>query len=481
MKVTRIAYSWNLNAGKYEQLSEQARRLGQVRSLVWRRYGSLAGVGLSDRAVRDQWMKDGTAESFGVLANAWKETVRDAVADIRACREAAKVPVRRAIRRCIDDRAERKKLFTALKREQWMDDPRLSRLMRKHWKRGQNHTTNQIVVRSDQYRTHRLTDDGYVWLAVPSLERRKMISIPLNTTTAPTGTLRLILRDGKVEVHYVISAADLKSSCRPRGVAKVGVDKGYTEVLTDSDGYHHGEALGSVLKAESDHLKAKNTCRAKIRSVAEKAAKNGDQAKAERIRKNNLGTMKRGRRRRAFEQKVRTITFTAVHAVVDKAGHMVAEDLTRPFVSRAELGRNTNRRLAAWTKGVTAEALNSVSERRGSALTLVNAAYTSQVAPCCRILGTRKGERLHCTRCGAVWQADHAGAINVLERDGDPDITLYTPHARVKQIIQERADRRRTRLPVQDSSLAGAESEPSDSESSAQGIGSRRTPTWTPS
>jgi hypothetical protein len=51
-----------------------------------------------------------------------------------------------------------------------------------------------------------------------------------------------------------------------------------------------------------------------------------------------------------------------------------------------------------------------------------------------------------------VWQADVNAAINVLHRYGDRDITLTTPHARVKQIVQERADRLRTRLPVQDSS-----------------------------
>lgn len=39
VKVTRIAYSRDLNAGKYEQLVEQAKRLGRVRSLVWQRYG----------------------------------------------------------------------------------------------------------------------------------------------------------------------------------------------------------------------------------------------------------------------------------------------------------------------------------------------------------------------------------------------------------------------------------------------------------
>ena len=99
MKVTRIAYSRGVNAGKYGQLVEQAGRLGRARSLVWDRYGSITGVGVSDRQIRDAWMADGAATSCGVLANAWKETVRDAVADIRAHREAAKAKVRRRVGR----------------------------------------------------------------------------------------------------------------------------------------------------------------------------------------------------------------------------------------------------------------------------------------------------------------------------------------------------------------------------------------------
>ena len=82
---------------------------------------------------------------------------------------------------------------------------------------------------------------------------------------------------------------------------------------------------------------------------------------------------------------------------------------------------------------------------------LVNAAYTSQVDPDTHTFGVRKGDRLHCAS-GVVWQADHAAAINVLARLGDPDITLHTPHTRVKQILLAPADRQRIRLPIQDSS-----------------------------
>ncbi|MGW3725323.1 zinc ribbon domain-containing protein [Streptomyces sp. NPDC000851] len=467
MKVTRVAYSKNLNAGKYAQLEEQARRLGVVRTLVWNRFGSVSGVGVKDRAVRDQWLKDGTHLRFGVPANAWKETLRDAMADICASRAAAKVKVRQAIRRKRAAEAEKKRLYTDLKYDWWTNDPYLCRMMRRHSNRGRNHTYNQIVVRSDKYNTF-VHANGNVWISVPSLERRKPIRIPLNTAVAPTGTLRLILRNNRVEVHYAIDSSTMNSSRRSCGTGRIGVDKGYTEVLTDSDGIHHGPELGGLLRDESDFLRAKNARRAKIRSIAEKAAEAGDRAKVDRINRNNLGRLRYNRRRHRFKQCVKDVTYKAVHTVIDKADTIVAEDLTKTIPRRKKLGKDANRRLTAWTKGVTARALNDVSGRRGSALLLVNAAYTSQVVPCCRVLGQRSGDRLHCTQCGVVWQADHAGAINVLERAGDPDISLCTPHTRVKQILQERADRRRTGLPGPGLQPHAAESELSDLSSNAQ-------------
>jgi IS605 OrfB family transposase len=441
VQVTRIAHSKAINAGKVTLLVEQARRLGRVRSLVWQRYGSINGAAVSDRAIRDQWMTDGTAKQFGVLANAWKETVRDAVGDITANRAAAKVPVRKAIARHTSAQAERKRLYSALKADKWVSDPLLSRLMRKHWRRGNNRTHNQIIIRADNVRTFTLVEGGDVWLNVPGLVSRTSVSVPLNTTIAPTGTLRLILRDDRVEVHYQIDAQSLPSAARPCGDRQIGVDKGYTEVLTDSDGVHHGPELGRLLTRESDRLNTKNARRAKLRAIAEKAAAHGDRAKAARITRHNLGTVKKTRQAQRWQQHVKTVTYQTVNAVADKAALIAAEDLTKKFTGRSR-GKNMNRRLAAWTKGVTAQALESVSERRGSALVMVNAAYTSQVDPTTGALGVRRGDRLHCPG-GVVWQADHAAAINVLHRVADPDIGLYTPHSEVKRIVRERTDRHR--------------------------------------
>jgi hypothetical protein len=49
--------------------------------------------------------------------------------------------------------------------------------------------------------------------------------------------------------------------------------------------------------------------------------------------------------------------------MVDKATVIVAEDLSRTFTGRRNLGADTNRRWAAWTTGSTAEALKNVSGR----------------------------------------------------------------------------------------------------------------------
>jgi len=224
MITTRIAYSKKINPGKYAGLQDQAKRLGAVRSEVWQRFGSVNGVCKTDRQIRNQWLEEN--RQFSVLANPWKETLRDAMGDISASCEAAKVKARQAINRHTRDENERKRLYSLLKSNRWTEDTYLRRIMRKYWRRGHNHTTNQIIVRSDNYSTFKLGDQ--VWLKIPGLEKRKTISIPLNTTVAPTGTLRLILRDDVVEVHYSVEV-EKKIDC---GTQTLGIDKGYTEVLT---------------------------------------------------------------------------------------------------------------------------------------------------------------------------------------------------------------------------------------------------------
>lgn len=145
--------------------------------------------------------------------------------------------------------------------------------------------------------------------------------------------------------------------------------------------------------------------------------------------------------------------FQSVHRVADKAAVIAAEDLTASMC-RKSFGKNVNRRLAGWTKGVIAEVLDSVSSRRGSVVVLVNPAYTSQTDSrngC--LLGKRQGDRFHCFD-GGVLQAYQNAARNVLARLSDPDIERFTPYRTVKAILQARTERLRLGLLNQDSSCS---------------------------
>jgi IS605 OrfB family transposase len=427
---TQIAFSHKLNQGKYRALLEQAKRLGVIRSEVWQRFGSIKGVCLRDRTIRDGWIREG--RQFNVPANAWKQTLADAIGDIKANREAAKVKVKQAIRHRTKENAEQKRFYTLLKSDKWADDNFLNRVMRKVCHRGHNHTHNQINVRSDDYTVFTLKNK--VWLKIPSLIKGKRIAIPLSTNVAPKGNLRLILRNEKIEVHYAVEVIKT-NDC---GTQIIGVDKGFTEALTDSDGVN----LGDVLSKESDRLKLKYQRRYKLQTIAKKKPQ---------VTKHNLGRKKLDKQAIKHQSAVRTIVHEAVNAVVKKANVIVCEDLTSPIAGK-KFSKNISRRLSAWTKGVIAQAIENVSRRRGSTVVHVNAAYTSQMDSRNGTLsGKRSGDKFYCED-GVILQADLNAARNVLARSQDHEIGLWTPYQQVKAILLKRTECHRLKLLNQDSS-----------------------------
>jgi IS605 OrfB family transposase len=270
------------------------------------------------------------------------------------------------------------------------------------------------------------------------LIKGKRIAIPLSTNVEPKGNLRIIIRNGKVEVHYAVEVIQT-NDC---GTQTIGVDKGYTEVLTDSDGEHHGVMLGEVLSKESDRLKLKYQRRNKLKAIAKKKPL---------VTKNNLGRKKLDKQAVKHQSVVRTIVHEAVNKVIDKAAVIVTEDLTSPIVGK-KFGKNVIRRLSSWTKGVIASAIENISHRRGSTVIYVNAAYTSQMDSCNGSLsGKRSGEKFY-RENGEVLQADVNAARNVLARLYDSEISRWMPYKQVKAILLQRMNANRLKLLNQDSS-----------------------------
>ena len=211
------------------------------------------------------------------------------------------------------------------------------------------------------------------------MERGQRIAIPLREKRTPSGQLRILLQDdGQLEIHYAVDE-DNACSTRPCGEATVGVDKGYTEAYTDSDGERHGKGLGDLLAAESDARKVKGQRRNRMRDLEQKHRDAGNVQKADRILRHNLGHRKWDRRQKQHNARVRDFLCQAAHSVVDRAGTIACEDLTAPMQSAKVMHRDTQRRLSGWVKGVMADTLISISRRRGTALVLVNPAYTSQI------------------------------------------------------------------------------------------------------
>lgn len=454
--VTRIAVSEGLTGAKFAKLQTMAELCGKIRKDAWRRYGSISAVGRTSRAIRDQdWLAgDCLGADTGLPARVWKATLQDTLDDIGACRAAAIKAVVTNICGRKDDDDERKRRVRALKDGTWTDDSLLRRLMRREWKHGKTSVSNQIVFDCQCYATFDL--DGRMWIKVTSLVPRKLLAIPLKYGQPIEGTIRLILRDdGEVEIHHAVVEAEACAS-RPCGDKELGLDKGYSEVFTDNDGERHGEGLGAILSGDSDHLKTVWASRHKLASLADKAEAKGNHAKAQRIRRNNLGKVKLKRRKMRHRGIVRTHVFTAAHSVLDKAGSVVVEDLSKP-IRGLDRGRNTNRRLSGWPKGLIQEAVEATSRRRRASLDQINAAYTSQWLPCCSTFGKRNGDAIYCTCCGAVYDADTVAAGNILDRKHDQGIGRYTSYRQVRVILEDRArqaahQRSRLRLPSQNSS-----------------------------
>ena len=436
-KVTRILPSQGLHKAKFDRLTRIAALCGRVRGDAWQRCSGLSTAPQSAYAIRNAWMAEGYGW-HGLPARLGKATLSDALGDIAAARDAAKVPVKKAIRhRTRGNPAERQRLYSLLKRNRWDEDSFLYRQMRRKWQGGTSRVTNQIVADTGSYTAK--VWHGRAWVHLQGLERDRRIAIPLRGTHLPTGTLRIILQDdGQVAIHYAIDETAVCST-KPCGQGELGVDKGYTEAYADSEGERHGEGLGDLLAAESDARKVKGQRRNQLRAVEQKHREAGRIQKADNIRRNNLGNRKWDRRQQKHTAQTRDFLCHAAHRVVDRAGTIACEDLTAPMASSRYRHRDTNRRLSGWVKGLMADTLTSISRRRGSALVLVNPAYTSQIDSRTGLLqGTRRGDRFYGLD-GVVLDADTNAARNILQRLYDDGITLYMPYREVKRLLLDRS------------------------------------------
>jgi IS605 OrfB family transposase len=256
------------------------------------------------------------------------------------------------------------------------------------------------------------------------------------------GTIRIVLKRAQTEVHYT---SQIKCSSSSKSDAVIGVDFGYSEVLTDSDGEQYGTEFGNIMRVSSDWLKTKMQNRHKLHALQKKYACSPQvkqKRKARYIKKYNLGNKTLVARQQRLKATLSRDINTAYNKLARKQSNtIVSESLSQAFDYNK--GKNWNRRLSAWVKGMLKERLEFKALAKGFSHQQVNPAYSSQTCSHCGYVDSknRRGDKFQCRHCGHVGHADWIAAMNLKSRYCDREITRYTPYRDVTQILLGRFNR----------------------------------------
>lgn len=433
---TRTYYSKSLDNKTYSELKLIAKKLGILRKIIWHQFSSNPKK-LNDREIRDQWLNAKNNETNfypkiidQIPARLWKETLRDTIGTINAYFEAGFKEVIKTLYKK-HGKTKAKELTKFLKAD-YKSNNELHRLVRKLIPKGVSKADNIICLDEGCY-----TFEQDI-LLVTGLRKRKMLSILLTTKYRPKGNFKIILKeDNRCELRVNFKYQTKVQTEKP--YEAIGVDKGYTEVFTDSTGERHGNDFGKLLTKKSDFLKEKYKNRNKLYAIMKKANEKGDKKKANNIKKNNLDNKKLNRQKEKANIELKEIIYKAAKTLAQKAKIIAIEDLT--FKTKSTKFKNVNRRLSSWIKSTIDEAISKYCFIYGTKLVYVNAAYTSQGDSRynCALVGKRIGNSF----IGfdeVVLDADINAALNILARLYDQEISLYTPPEKVKEILIKRAN-----------------------------------------
>jgi hypothetical protein len=340
--VTRIAIvgTLKLNNWKSNELDLISSRLGSLRSDLWNEFGSLKAWGISEYEI-DKVLRP-INNKYQLSAKLWEATLYDVIGDIHAVQASCIEKVLDALNLKYQKANSKKSVAQhVLESGEWMLHPRLHKLVRSFYHRGHTKVSNQIVIKEYDCKTDR---NGVVWIKFGGLTPGKTLKIPTTLKSEITGQIRLIKRSDRWEIHYT---TDIESAPKRDVGADIGVDRGYSEVYATSsnDGARFiGADFGKLQTTESDYRKEKGVLRNKIRSIAQKAIKKGNSAKADRIKRNNLGRVKWNNREVSFKGRIKTLVFTAtVQLIHDGIKSVAYEDLTEQFSSKAGLFHSKSR------------------------------------------------------------------------------------------------------------------------------------------
>jgi len=316
MKKTIKNYCFNATQAKLDELCKIGQKYSSVKNEIFSKYGSISGFSYLSypRKIRDEWIKTGYANKFGLQARYWKMAFDEAFANIKLNLSNAigKVKINLFQNKGFTEE-EKHYAFYLLKAtdllykaillrdfnipDKFQDKPirrdkvhkyLKSRLRKYIGKRSYQYKHNSFQIDKSMYDVY-IDEKGRLWIGIMGLVPRKRIRLQMTSSIKPESNLRVVLKDKKIEIH---SAVDIDVKEITIGKNVVAIDKGFTEVITSSSGKRYGKGFDEILKVESDRLLERNKNRNKLRALSKKYEEKGNIIKAELIKKNNLGKKK---------------------------------------------------------------------------------------------------------------------------------------------------------------------------------------------
>ena len=175
-----------------------------------------------------------------------------------------------------------------------------------------------------------------------------------------------------------------------------------------------------------------------FRSLLKKTSKD-NLAKAERIRKHNLGRKKQRARYIRDIGVIKTVVNRELNFLFTRKTNpvkaIVVEDLSARM--KAHFCKKWNRWLSGWMRGYLQERIRYKAKKHGIE---VNPAHSSRECPRCHCTDkkNRRGDVFKCSYCGYHEHADLVAALNILGRLGDKEIRIGMPPSRVKAVLDGR-------------------------------------------
>ena len=276
--------------------------------------------------------------------------------------------------------------------------------------------------------------EGKLLINIMTTQHGKRLKVELTDNQIHRGNLRIVIDNKKIQIHKGIQTKIKENN----NTNIIGIDKGYKYLFAVSVGKFYCDKLNEYLNLETERLNEVNKKRNRFYAIYHQYLEQGNLNKAEAILENNLGKTKYHKNKFKHDQRIKSYINHSLNQLieVEKPKEIVMENLN--FVSWNDKYPNAVRRkLSRWIKGYIRRRLEYKCDLNSIKYTYVNPAYTSKVCSICGTFGKRNNDIFNCPKCVGI-HADSNASVNVLNRKGDKEISLYTPYMKVREILEKR-------------------------------------------